>query len=185
MLLSGAEPPVTRAAFGRMESAEANHMESGGGIPLPEALGEAVESPQHPLSPRGEGAAGSGELDGSAQSAEGEGEGAPRRLLRVVYVCSDSFQCGAPGTPEVGAQQCLLLACEAEGAHLSIVSFGKLDFGETAVLDAFYNAGEAVPRLPQSHSCRLSFSSQSAWRQSLPILAPPAVFDDPGKGESR
>ncbi|XP_004690137.2 PREDICTED: mitogen-activated protein kinase kinase kinase 15 [Condylura cristata] len=43
-----------------------------------------------------------------------------------------------------GAQQCLLRACEAEGAHLSSVPFGELDFGETAVLDAFYDADVAV-----------------------------------------
>ncbi|XP_039708164.1 mitogen-activated protein kinase kinase kinase 15 isoform X1 [Pteropus medius] len=127
-----------------MEGPEANYVESGGGIPSPEALGEAVESPQHPLSPRGEGAAGPGELDGSAQSAEGEGEVAPRRPLRAVYVCSESPQGDAAGSPEVGAQRCLLRACEAEGAHLSIVPFGKLDFGETAVLDTFYNADVAV-----------------------------------------
>lgn len=176
MRLSGAQPPATRAASGQMEGPEANYVESGGGIPSPEALGEAVESPQHPLSPRGEGAAGPGELDGSAQSAEGEGEVAPRRPLRAVYVCSESPQGDAAGSPEVGAQRCLLRACEAEGAHLSIVPFGKLDFGETAVLDTFYNAGEAVPRLPQSQSCLLSFSSKAPWRQSLPILAPPTVF---------
>nr|KAF6435949.1 mitogen-activated protein kinase kinase kinase 15 [Rousettus aegyptiacus] len=127
-----------------MEGAEASPMESGGGMPLPEALGEAVGSPRHPLSPTGEVAAGPGELDGSAQSAEGEGEGAPRRPLRAVYVGSESPQGGAGGGPAVGARQCLLRACEAEGARLSIVCFGKLDFGETAVLDAFYGADVAV-----------------------------------------
>lgn len=163
-------------------------MESGGGMPLPEALGEAVGSPRHPLSPTGEVAAGPGELDGSAQSAEGEGEGAPRRPLRAVYVGSESPQGGAGGGPAVGARQCLLRACEAEGARLSIVCFGKLDFGETAVLDAFYGAGEeAVPRLPRARSRPPAFCSRSPWRRSLPILAPPppAVFDGSGKGERR
>lgn len=125
-----------------MEGAEANPVESGGGIPSPKALGEAVESPQHPLSPTGEVAAKPGELDGSAQSAEGEGGGAPRRPLRAVYVGSESPQGGAASGREVGVQQCVLRACEAAGVHLSIVCFGKLDFGETAVLDTFYDAGE-------------------------------------------
>uniref|UniRef100_A0A7M4EC33 mitogen-activated protein kinase kinase kinase n=1 Tax=Crocodylus porosus TaxID=8502 RepID=A0A7M4EC33_CROPO len=38
---------------------------------------------------------------------------------------------------------CLLRACEAEGAHLATLHFGQLDFGETAVLDAFYDADVA------------------------------------------
>lgn len=119
-------------------------MESGGGIPPAGALGAAAESPQCPLPSGGEGAAGlagQGEPDASAESAGGEG--GPRRALRAVYVCSESPQGGAAGGPEVGARQCLLRACEAEGAHLTSVPFGELDFGETAVLDAFYDAGEA------------------------------------------
>ncbi|XP_034505795.1 mitogen-activated protein kinase kinase kinase 15, partial [Ailuropoda melanoleuca] len=38
----------------------------------------------------------------------------------------------------------LLRACEAEGAQFISVPFGELDFGETAVLDAFYDADVAV-----------------------------------------
>uniref|UniRef100_A0A7M4EAC0 mitogen-activated protein kinase kinase kinase n=1 Tax=Crocodylus porosus TaxID=8502 RepID=A0A7M4EAC0_CROPO len=48
-----------------------------------------------------------------------------------------------PGAPERGARHCLLRACEAEGAHLATLHFGQLDFGETAVLDAFYDADVA------------------------------------------
>ncbi|XP_032962780.1 mitogen-activated protein kinase kinase kinase 15 isoform X1 [Rhinolophus ferrumequinum] len=120
-------------------------MESSGGIPPAGALGAAAESPQCPLPSGGEGAAGlagPGEPEASAESAGGEG--GPRRALRAVYVCSESPQGGAAGGPEVGARQCLLRACEAEGAHLTSVPFGELDFGETAVLDAFYDADVAV-----------------------------------------
>uniref|UniRef100_A0A8C3RQ46 mitogen-activated protein kinase kinase kinase n=1 Tax=Chelydra serpentina TaxID=8475 RepID=A0A8C3RQ46_CHESE len=49
---------------------------------------------------------------------------------------------GAP--PEAGALQCLVRACDAQGAQLTTVNFGELDFGETAVLDAFYDADVAV-----------------------------------------
>lgn len=71
-------------------------------------------------------------------------EGAPRaRCLRAVYVLNEPPKGGAGArSPEAGARQCLLRACEAEGAQLGTVNFGELDFGETAVLDAFYDAGE-------------------------------------------
>ncbi|KAJ1117553.1 hypothetical protein NDU88_005751 [Pleurodeles waltl] len=65
-----------------------------------------------------------------------------QRSLRVVYVLNDSPKTGPAGSTESGALQCLLRACEAEGGHLSSVNFGELDFGETAVLDTFYDAGE-------------------------------------------
>uniref|UniRef100_A0A4W3K4P1 mitogen-activated protein kinase kinase kinase n=1 Tax=Callorhinchus milii TaxID=7868 RepID=A0A4W3K4P1_CALMI len=42
------------------------------------------------------------------------------------------------------ALQCLREACDSASAALHTVPFGKLDFGETAVLDSFYNAGIAV-----------------------------------------
>ncbi|XP_078514012.1 mitogen-activated protein kinase kinase kinase 15 isoform X2 [Lissotriton helveticus] len=67
-----------------------------------------------------------------------------QRSLRVVYVLNDSPKTGPAGSTESGALQCLLRACEAEGAHLSSVNFGELDFGETAVLDTFYDADVAV-----------------------------------------
>lgn len=72
------------------------------------------------------------------------GAAAPRpRCLRAVYVLNDPPKGGAGArSPEAGARQCLLRACEAEGAQLGTVNFGELDFGETAVLDAFYDAGE-------------------------------------------
>ncbi|XP_068388682.1 mitogen-activated protein kinase kinase kinase 15 [Eschrichtius robustus] len=124
-------------------------MESGGGAPPAGALGAAAESAQCPLPPGDEGAAGPAwplEPEGAAEGegAGGEGGGRPRRALRAVYVRGESPQGGAAGGPEEGARRCLLRACEAEGAHLTSVPFGKLDFGETAVLDAFYDADVAV-----------------------------------------
>ncbi|XP_063306262.1 mitogen-activated protein kinase kinase kinase 15 isoform X1 [Pelobates fuscus] len=67
-----------------------------------------------------------------------------QRSLRVVYVLNDSPKSSMGGSPESGALQCLRRACEGEGAQLSSVNFGELDFGETAVLDTFYDADVAV-----------------------------------------
>ncbi|XP_014446857.1 mitogen-activated protein kinase kinase kinase 15, partial [Tupaia chinensis] len=99
-----------------------------------------------PAAPDGttEGAAGGGGGGCGGSGGGEEGRGVPRRALRAVYVRSESSQSGAAGGPEVGARQCLLRACEAEGAHLTSVPFGELDFGETAVLDVFYDADVAV-----------------------------------------
>uniref|UniRef100_A0A2K5PLG5 mitogen-activated protein kinase kinase kinase n=1 Tax=Cebus imitator TaxID=2715852 RepID=A0A2K5PLG5_CEBIM len=126
-------------------------MESGNGNATAGAIGAASESPQCSPLPGLEGAFAPAEPDGAVEGAAGgsgcdyrEGAGGPRRALRAVYVRSESSQGGAAGGPEAGAWQCLLRACEAEGAHLTSVSFGELDFGETAVLDAFYDADVAV-----------------------------------------
>ncbi|XP_066455933.1 mitogen-activated protein kinase kinase kinase 15 [Eleutherodactylus coqui] len=76
------------------------------------------------------------------------GEGAQwlskQRSLRVVYVLNDSLKAAMGGSPESGALHCLRRACDSEGAQLSSVNFGELDFGETAVLDTFYDADVAV-----------------------------------------
>ncbi|XP_041430907.1 mitogen-activated protein kinase kinase kinase 15-like [Xenopus laevis] len=63
-----------------------------------------------------------------------------QRSLRVVCVLNDSPKSVMGCSPESGALYCLHRACEGEGAHLSIVNTGELDFGETAVLDTFYDA---------------------------------------------
>ncbi|CDQ57491.1 unnamed protein product [Oncorhynchus mykiss] len=42
------------------------------------------------------------------------------------------------------ALHCLKDACESVGSQLEIIHFGKIDFGETCVLDQFYNADIAV-----------------------------------------
>ncbi|XP_036126075.1 mitogen-activated protein kinase kinase kinase 15 [Molossus molossus] len=104
-------------------------MESGRGSPSAE--GPAAGLPQRPRKP-----------DGAAESARGPG--GPRRALRVVYVCNESLEDDAADSPEEGAFQCLVGACEAQGAHLTTMLFEVLDFEETAKLDAFYYADVAV-----------------------------------------
>ncbi|CAM4403387.1 unnamed protein product [Caretta caretta] len=101
--------------------------------PLPSLSGEAEQQPG---------------AEAAAAAAGPGGEGsvpAPRqRSLRAVYVLNDSPGAGAGAGAAAGALQCLVRACEAQGAQLTTVNFGELDFGETAVLDAFYDADVAV-----------------------------------------
>uniref|UniRef100_A0A8C6RK75 mitogen-activated protein kinase kinase kinase n=1 Tax=Nannospalax galili TaxID=1026970 RepID=A0A8C6RK75_NANGA len=114
-------------------------MEGGSGTAPAEALGAIGEGPEV--------AAGLAEPDRTADVAGGgevESAHGPRRALRAVYVRSESSQGAAAVSPEAGALKCLLQACEAEGAHLTSVPFGELDFGETTVLDAFYDADVAI-----------------------------------------
>uniref|UniRef100_H3D7Y6 mitogen-activated protein kinase kinase kinase n=1 Tax=Tetraodon nigroviridis TaxID=99883 RepID=H3D7Y6_TETNG len=66
------------------------------------------------------------------------------RSLRVVYVLNDGLKSVMASSPESGALQCLQRACDAESALLTTVTFGRLDFGETSVLDSFYDADIAV-----------------------------------------
>ncbi|KAM9577802.1 mitogen-activated protein kinase kinase kinase 15 [Trichechus inunguis] len=115
-------------------------MECGGSAPA----GAPAEAPQGLPPPGTEGTAAPAAPDRAAEGAAAEGAGGPRRALRLVYVCSENPAGGAAGGPEAGARQCLLRACDAEGAQLASVPFGELDFGETAVLDAFYDADVAV-----------------------------------------
>ncbi|XP_071405245.1 mitogen-activated protein kinase kinase kinase 5 isoform X2 [Pithys albifrons albifrons] len=70
----------------------------------------------------------------------GKGGGRP---TAVTYVINEASQ-GPLLAAESGALQSLREACEAVGAALETLHFGKLDFGETAVLDRFYNADIAV-----------------------------------------
>uniref|UniRef100_A0A6J0SJ01 mitogen-activated protein kinase kinase kinase n=1 Tax=Pogona vitticeps TaxID=103695 RepID=A0A6J0SJ01_9SAUR len=65
------------------------------------------------------------------------------RRTTVSYVINEESP-GLLQTAESGALQSLKEACEAVGACLETLHFGKLDFGETAVLDRFYNADIAV-----------------------------------------
>lgn len=65
-----------------------------------------------------------------------------QRSLRAVYVLNDGLKAVAVNSPESGALHCLQRACDAESAILTTVTFGRLDFGETSVLDTFYDAGE-------------------------------------------
>ncbi|XP_043928207.1 mitogen-activated protein kinase kinase kinase 15 [Protopterus annectens] len=67
-----------------------------------------------------------------------------QRALRVVYVLNDAAKTVPGSSPELGALNCLQRACDSESALLSTISFGRLDFGETSVLDLFYDADIAV-----------------------------------------
>uniref|UniRef100_A0A8C6LSE2 mitogen-activated protein kinase kinase kinase n=1 Tax=Nothobranchius furzeri TaxID=105023 RepID=A0A8C6LSE2_NOTFU len=69
---------------------------------------------------------------------------AKQRSLRVVYVLNDGLKSVMASSPESGALQCLQRACDSESALLTTVTFGRLDFGETTVLDSFYDADIAV-----------------------------------------
>uniref|UniRef100_A0A8C4X3G5 mitogen-activated protein kinase kinase kinase n=1 Tax=Erpetoichthys calabaricus TaxID=27687 RepID=A0A8C4X3G5_ERPCA len=63
------------------------------------------------------------------------------RAISVVYVVNELSPTYAT---ENAAFQCLKEACDSTAATLETVQFGKLDFGETTVLDRFYNADIAV-----------------------------------------
>ncbi|XP_057275450.1 mitogen-activated protein kinase kinase kinase 15 isoform X2 [Pezoporus wallicus] len=109
------------------------------------AGGSAAAEPSHPCAELELPAAGPPEVTGGGETAEVSPATARSRCLRAVYVLNDPPKVGAGArSPEAGARQCLLRACEAEGAQLGTVNFGELDFGETAVLDAFYDADVAV-----------------------------------------
>ncbi|KAF0028472.1 hypothetical protein F2P81_019559 [Scophthalmus maximus] len=75
-----------------------------------------------------------------------------QRSLRVVYVLNDGLKSVMASSPESGALQCLQRACDAESALLTTVTFGRLDFGETSVLDSFYDADIAI--VDMSDVCR-------------------------------
>ncbi|XP_044297334.1 mitogen-activated protein kinase kinase kinase 15 isoform X2 [Varanus komodoensis] len=122
-------------------------MEGGGG-------GGAVSAAAEPQEPSGESAPLSvpngAEALAGAEAAPGGGcaeaaAGLRQRSLRAVYVLNENPKGGSGArSPEAGALLCLVRACEAEGAQLTTVNFGELDFGETAVLDTFYDADVAV-----------------------------------------
>lgn len=98
-------------------------------------------------SPWGEDAAVACPAAGTGIAARAKGAG---RRTAVTYVINEASQ-GPLLAAESGALQSLREACEVVGATLETLHFGKLDFGETAVLDRFYNAGETTPPRP---SCR-------------------------------
>uniref|UniRef100_A0A8C6TQH3 Mitogen-activated protein kinase kinase kinase 5 n=1 Tax=Neogobius melanostomus TaxID=47308 RepID=A0A8C6TQH3_9GOBI len=66
-----------------------------------------------------------------------------KRPVTVAYVMNSETNQQNSGA-EILALQCLKDACDAVGSKLDTVNFGKLDFGETMVLDHFYNADIAV-----------------------------------------
>lgn len=79
----------------------------------------------------------------SATRCRGTSAGGGGRRTTVAYVINEATQ-GQLVVAESEALQSLREACEAVGATLETLHFGKLDFGETTVLDRFYNADIAV-----------------------------------------
>ncbi|XP_023567965.1 mitogen-activated protein kinase kinase kinase 5 [Octodon degus] len=79
----------------------------------------------------------------SATRCRGNSASGGGRRTTVAYVINEASQ-GQLVVAESEALQSLREACEAVGATLETLHFGKLDFGETAVLDRFYNADIAV-----------------------------------------
>lgn len=79
----------------------------------------------------------------SATRCRGNSGGAGGRRTTVAYVINEASQ-GQLVVAESEALQSLREACEKVGAALETLHFGKLDFGETTVLDRFYNAGACV-----------------------------------------
>uniref|UniRef100_A0A803TBK3 mitogen-activated protein kinase kinase kinase n=1 Tax=Anolis carolinensis TaxID=28377 RepID=A0A803TBK3_ANOCA len=97
-----------------------------------------------PLSPGRPARGGNGTPAASAAACEAGSRARGARRTTVSYVINEASP-GAVLQAESGALQSLREACEAVGAELQALHFGKLDFGETAVLDRFYNAGETGP----------------------------------------
>ncbi|XP_035880668.1 mitogen-activated protein kinase kinase kinase 5 isoform X1 [Phyllostomus discolor] len=79
----------------------------------------------------------------SATRCRGNSGGGGGRRTTVAYVVNEESQ-GQLVVAESEALQSLREACETVGATLEMLHFGKLDFGETTVLDRFYNADVAV-----------------------------------------
>lgn len=89
---------------------------------------------------------GGGGLSPSADSCPMDGGGllstgksCKSRPVTVAYVVNG--EASQQNNAESMALQCLKDACDTVGSKLETVNFGKLDFGETTVLDRFYNAG--------------------------------------------
>lgn len=80
----------------------------------------------------------------ASRAKSNSGGGGSRRTTVVAYVINEASPPGLQQAAESGALQSLREACDALGADLHALHFGKLDFGETAVLDRFYNAGEPL-----------------------------------------
>lgn len=66
------------------------------------------------------------------------------RAVTVAYVRNSETSQSL--SSENMALQCLKDACDIVGCKLDVIPFGKLDFGETSVLDHFYNAGKSTKR---------------------------------------
>lgn len=157
----------------------------GGGPPCEEVLGRRAQGADGgarsllpdlaappPGTPWAEDGAGGGGGPGIAARAKGGG-----RRTAVTYVINEANQ-GPLLAAESGALQSLREACEVVGAALETLHFGKLDFGETAVLDRFYNAGESDLPGP--------IAAVGAARPGLTVTSPArAALGSPRGGGSR
>ncbi|XP_039637287.1 mitogen-activated protein kinase kinase kinase 5 [Perca fluviatilis] len=83
---------------------------------------------------------GSNPMDGGGLLSTGKS--CKSRPVTVAYVVNG--EASQQNNAESMALQCLKDACDSVGSKLETVNFGKLDFGETTVLDSFYNADIAV-----------------------------------------
>ncbi|XP_023506950.2 mitogen-activated protein kinase kinase kinase 5 isoform X1 [Equus caballus] len=128
-------PPCALAEGGGSRRGAAAEGEEGARLPpAPPGSFWNVESAAAPVPP----------CCGSAPRSRGSGgSGGGGRRPTVAYVINEASQ-GPLAVAESEALQSLREACEAAGAALETLHFGKLDFGETAVLDRFYNADVAV-----------------------------------------
>lgn len=89
------------------------------------------------------------------------------RAVTVAYVRNS--ETSQHLSPENMALQCLKDACDVVGCKLDVVPFGKLDFGETAVLDHFYNAGKSTesPAKPFAKSTQSLLTAQMCGLHSV------------------
>ncbi|CAL8316277.1 unnamed protein product [Boreogadus saida] len=98
--------------------------------------GTVVASPRASNCPADSGGGGGGGLLTTEKSCK------LGRQVTVAYVINSELSQGS--NAENLALRCLKDACDSLGSKLETVHFGKLDFGETLVLDRFYNADIAV-----------------------------------------
>uniref|UniRef100_A0A668A064 mitogen-activated protein kinase kinase kinase n=1 Tax=Myripristis murdjan TaxID=586833 RepID=A0A668A064_9TELE len=127
-------------AFGACPARESTSSGGGGadvsGIPAAGTFWHDSMVPADNLSP----SAGS-PLDGGGLLSTGKS--CKSRAVTVAYVLNGEAS-QQNNNAESMALQCLKDACDTVGSKLQTVHFGKLDFGETQVLDRFYNADIAV-----------------------------------------
>lgn len=81
---------------------------------------------------------GSSPVDGGGLLSTGKS--CKSRPVTVAYVVNG--ETSPQSSAESLALRCLRDACDMVGSRMETVNFGKLDFGETTVLDTFYNAGK-------------------------------------------
>ncbi|CAL8399135.1 unnamed protein product, partial [Arctogadus glacialis] len=120
------------------------HMETGQSAPAADAGGDHSAGGGLSMVDRERDQGGGGGGGGGRGDVASPAPPAKQRSLRAVYVLNDGMKAVMASSPESGALQCLQKACDAESALLTTVTFGRLDFGETSVLDTFYDADIAV-----------------------------------------